>query len=101
MNYQILPPPEYLRDVVKHFWTLECADKQDFPEVFKTIVDDSCGIIVQHHEGASTFINHHGYLPSMFVYGQSTRPTITRCTGTFALTGVALQPDALHRLTGV
>ncbi|HEY0678689.1 MAG TPA: DUF6597 domain-containing transcriptional factor, partial [Chitinophagaceae bacterium] len=95
MNYQIIQPPPVLKEHVRYFWTLE-DDRPSAETVFQTLVDDSSGIILQHNEGESAFAHEGGKkLMTGFVYGQSTRPTITFSKSKFQLTGVHFHPHAL------
>lgn len=99
MHYQIIPPSSVLRTYVSYFWTLKYQGGLNEEIVFKTFVDNSTGIIFQHNRGVSTFYQQGiGQLLTSFVYGPSTKPTVTFARQPFELTGVLFKPGALRVL---
>src|SRR5688572_4088337 len=102
MNYRIIPPHPLLKDYVRYFWTLEDGADNAVKTIFRTLVDDSSGIILQNYQGASAFIDHRGQdLQTAFFYGQSTRPTTTYTKSPFQLVGVHFHPHAIKTLFNV
>lgn len=88
-----------LKSYVRYFWTLEEDSKSADKTIFKTLVDDSSGFILQHHNGQSAFTDDRGNdLPVSFFYGQSTRPTTTYTKSPFQLVGVHFHPHAIKTL---
>lgn len=102
MRHQLITPPESLTEFVRYFWTLEDEPGVQQCKTFHTLVDDSTGIIIQHHNGNSAFA-HPGNAPlqTNFIYGQSTRPTTTFSKGSFRLAGVQFRPQAIKTLFGI
>jgi len=97
-----VPPPVLLQEFVRYFWILEDAPADTAPKTLNTLVDDSSGLIIQHGEGHSAFVDSRGReLKTCFVYGQATHPSTTFSKGGFSLVGVHFQPHGLKSLFGV
>ena len=100
MNYQQIYPTETLRKHVRYFWTLE-DDSLDFSgKTFKIMSDGLPGLIFQ--ENQKSFLNKYNQeLPQLFIYGQTTRYTEQKTTGSFRNIGVYFQPTALKSIFGI
>jgi AraC-like DNA-binding protein len=98
MNYQTIEPVGVLKDYVQYFWILKVS--KDFIPTFdfQTFADGSSGIIVQQAQGQSGVKRDGNYLPTSFIYGQSTQPTFSvGMAGLFAV-GVVFHPHTIHEL---
>jgi AraC-like DNA-binding protein len=101
MQYSIIPPPAHLAPYVQYLWTFE-TDQQTGPSLdIRTIVDDSSGILVQHHEGRSVVTKNGETIPTAFLYGQTTQPTRSRALGAFSAVGALFHPTGLKEISGI
>lgn len=100
MEYQKIIPPPSLRDHVRYFWTLESAPGDDIPRTFKTLADGSPGLIFQHSDQGN-FYQFDKKLPSVFLYGQTTRHTDIYSPAQFRTTGIYFYPHALQSVFGM
>lgn len=99
MNYQIILPSYALSNYVSYFWTLQYSGGLGEEIVFNSFVDNSTGIIFQHNQGKSAFYQKgKGELLTSFVYGPSTKPTVTFGADVFELNGVLFKPGGLRAL---
>jgi AraC-like DNA-binding protein len=101
MNYQIQPAPLMLQPYVRYFWTARLQPTAGSHPVVQTFVDDSSGIILLHSTHASPIIANGSALPSAFVHGQTTRPSVNFYQAPFTATGVVFHPQGLHQLFGL
>ncbi|QIP15635.1 helix-turn-helix transcriptional regulator [Spirosoma aureum] len=100
MIYEQIPPPDYLKNYVRYFWRLESLPTDTEPKTFKTIVDGSPGLMLQH-AGNGTLYQFDKQLPDIFLYGQSTLPTEISSTDAFRTIGVYFYPNALKSIFGL
>lgn len=100
MEYQKILPPPQLSSHIRYFWMLESSPGEDVPKTFKTIPDGSPGLIYQQSENGD-FYQEGKQLPSMFLYGQSTRPTNIRISDSFRTMGIYFYPYALQSVFGL
>jgi AraC-like DNA-binding protein len=101
MRYREIPPPAYLKDYVRYFWTMEDhgAASQE-PRAFRAIADGCPGLIFQSsHEGY--FFQPDRRLPGIFLYGQATAPTEFHASGRLNAIGVFFYPNALKAVFGL
>ncbi|TCC91039.1 helix-turn-helix domain-containing protein [Pedobacter hiemivivus] len=99
MKFREIQPPLFLKDYVRYFWVLESSDVGELPKTFGAIADGSPGIIFQQSEHGS-FYQNHKELPSVFLYGQTTRYTQLHSPGSFRTIGVYFYPHALKSIFG-
>lgn len=99
MIYWHLPPPPGLCQHVQYCWTLESHAGED-ARAFRTLADASPGLIFQH-PGKGVLYQENKLLPSVFLYGQSTRHAGLRLEGTFGISGMVLRPGALRSVFGL
>lgn len=100
MNYQQILPAAPLRKYVRYFWMLE-DDSTDFlSKTFKIMSDGLPGLIFQEKPNAF-FDKENQSLPQLFLYGQTSRHTEHKATGSFRNIGVYFQPTALKSVFGI
>jgi AraC-like DNA-binding protein len=102
MRYREIPPPAYLKDYVRYFWTLEDqgTTTTQQPRAFRAIADGCPGLIFQSsHEGY--FFQPERRLPGIFIYGQATAPTEFHASGRLNAIGVFFYPNALKAVFGL
>lgn len=99
MEYQKILPPPQLSGHICYFWVLESGAGKDLPKTFKTIPDGLPGLIYQQPENG-VFYQEGEQLPSMFLYGQSTKPANIRISGSFRTIGIYFYPYALQSVFG-
>jgi AraC-like DNA-binding protein len=98
MTYQQIPPPAYLREIVRDFWTMD--HDGDAPQSLGPLVDGCPGLIVQQPRGGALGGHPGKALPEAFLYGQTTRHIELSASGKVTLIGVRFAPDALKSLFG-
>ncbi|MBB2148092.1 AraC family transcriptional regulator [Pedobacter gandavensis] len=101
MDFQTFPPSEILRPYVRYFYRLET--KVGLPcdqKMLRTIADGCPGIIFQE-DSKGKLVRDQKVLPSVFLFGQSTKPSDILLTGSFDTLGVCLHPNALNSLFGL
>jgi AraC-like DNA-binding protein len=79
---------------------LESGAGNDSPKTFKTIPDGLPGLIYQQSDNG-IFYQEDEQLPSMFLYGQSTKPANIRIAGSFKTMGIYFYPYALQSVFGL
>lgn len=100
MEYRkILPPPALARHV-RYIWTLESAPGEDIPRTFKTMADGSPGLIFQHADQGN-FYQFDKKLPTIFLYGQTTKHTDVYSPPQFRTIGIYFHPHALQSIFGM
>lgn len=100
MEYQIMEPVPRLKRFIRYFWSLQSRE-ESVVEMVRTFVDDSTGIIFQRHLDSSRLSRLGEKLPTMFIYGQTTTPTVARLNAPFTSVGVVFHPLAIHEIFGV
>ena len=98
MNYQQIQPPDYLRDYIRYFWTLE-SGADTFPKTFRTIPDGCPGLIFQQSEKGK-FYQSNKQLPTIFLFGQYTKHAELSSSGQFNAIGIYFYPNALKSIFG-
>jgi AraC-like DNA-binding protein len=98
MEYQIINPPDSLRDLIRYFWTFEVRMVPRSGIKISTYVDDSSGIIFQQHSGSSAIKKDGQNIPRYLVYGQITDPSFNYSETGFSAVGVVFHPQALKQL---
>ncbi|HEY1166665.1 MAG TPA: helix-turn-helix domain-containing protein [Chitinophaga sp.] len=102
MQYAKIPPPDYLKDYVRFFWTLEHQGTGAVPpRTFRTIPDGCPGLIFQQPADGGLQYENHDKLPEIFLYGQATRPRILHSSGNFGSIGVFFYPNAVKSIFGL
>lgn len=100
MKYQELPPPSYLKNHVRYFWTLESDDVAHVPKILGPMADGCPGLIIQQSDNG-TFYQENKELPDLLLYGQTTKYTELHVTGTICSIGVCCYPHALKSVFGL
>ncbi|HVI48665.1 MAG TPA: AraC family transcriptional regulator [Chitinophaga sp.] len=100
MDYQQILPPDYLRDYVRYFWTLESNGADAVPKSFKTIADGCPGLIFQRSD-KGLFYQNDKLLSGLFLYGQSTRHANMTSPAAFRTIGVYFYPQGLQSIFGM
>lgn len=99
MVFRQLPPPSYLQEYVRYFWTLSSGG-QHLPALALGPLADGCPGLIFHHTEDGRFCDEFGKeLPVVFLYGQTVSRTALYISGRFRLTGACLYPHALKPLT--
>jgi AraC-like DNA-binding protein len=102
MQYAKIPPPAYLKDYVRYFWTLEHQGTGAVPpRTFRTIPDGCPGLIFQQPADGGLQYDNHDKLPDIFLYGQATKPRILHSSGNFGTIGVFFYPNAVKSIFGL
>lgn len=102
MQYAKIPPPAYLKDYVRYFWTLEHQGTGAVPpRTFRTIPDGCPGLIFQQPADGGLQYDNHDKLPAIFLYGQATKPRILRSSGNFGTIGIFFHPNAVKSIFGL
>jgi len=99
MRYEQIQPTGALSAYVRYFWTLENSPCDLLPKTFGAIADGSPGIIFQYADNGN-FHQDNKELPSVFLYGQTTRYTQLFTPGKFRTIGVYFYPHALKPIFG-
>lgn len=99
MEYRQIPPPEYLKDYIRYFWTLESNDTEILSRSFRTIVEGNPGLIFQSPEKGAMY-QYGKKLPHIFLYGQATRHAEIHFGGTFSTIGICFYPNAIKTIFG-
>lgn len=96
MRYRQIPPPTYLANHVRYFWTLERSDVENRKEVFRPLPDGCPGLIFQ-----PGFAQQDHMLPDFFLYGQTTQQNEIVLSEKADTIGVYFYPDALRSVFGL
>ena len=106
MQFTQIPPPDYLKNVVRYCWALDSSgsnvsggDTAD-SKVFRAMADGCPGIIFQH-PAEGTFHKDNQPLSEIFLYGQSTQYAELSLTGKFNAIGICFYPNALKSVFGL
>jgi AraC-like DNA-binding protein len=99
MEYKQIPPPAYLNNHIRYFWTLESDDKALQTRSFRTVAEGSPGLIFQSPEKGPMY-QFGKELPHIFLYGQSTRHAEIHFGGAFSTIGICFYPNALKTIFG-
>ncbi len=100
MEYQKILPPDHLKNHVRYFWTLQSDAGEVTPKTFKTFADGSPGIIYQQSD-KGVFYQEEKELPSVFLYGQTTKHANIYSPAAFQTIGVYFYPHALQTVFGL
>ena len=100
MRYQELPPPSYLKNHVRYFWTLESNGVVHEPKIFGPTADGCPGLIFQQ-SADGIFYQENKELPDLLLYGQTTKYTELHITGSICSIGVICYPHALKSVFGL
>ncbi|WP_316751945.1 helix-turn-helix domain-containing protein [Pedobacter gandavensis] len=101
MNFQTYLPSEILKPYVRYFYKLETdVGLPTAEKTLRTIADGCPGIVFQENSKGK-LVRDQKLLPSLFLFGQSTRPSEISMTGDFDTLGVCLHPNALNSLFGL
>ncbi|MBW8687780.1 helix-turn-helix transcriptional regulator [Chitinophaga rhizophila] len=100
MQFRNIPPPDYLKDYVRHFWVIESHHTDVSAATFRTIADGCPGLIFQHQDQGILFQNDK-QLAGAILYGQATRHAALRIRGGFDTIGVYFYPHALKTIFGL
>jgi AraC-like DNA-binding protein len=96
LHYRQIPPPTYLANHVRYFWTLAGDDAQNKTDVFRPLPDGCPGLIFQ-----PGFAQQDYALPDFFLYGQTTQQNEIVLNEKVATIGVYFYPDALRSVFGL
>ncbi|MDR6941080.1 helix-turn-helix domain-containing protein [Mucilaginibacter pocheonensis] len=99
MEYRQIPPPDYLKNYIRFFWTLEINEAGIPSRLFRTVAEGCPGLIFQSPE-KGTMYQFEKELPSIFIYGQSTRHAEIQFGGSFTTIGICFYPNALKTIFG-
>lgn len=100
MKFQQFAPPEYLKEYVRYFWTLESDVSENGLQHFRTIADGCPGLIFQHQDSGQ-FVQGDKKLEDAFLFGQTTKYAEIALTGKFQTVGVYFHPHALSSVFGL
>lgn len=101
MQYTQIPPPAYLKDYIRYFWTLEHQGAIASGRTFKTLPDGCPGVIFQQPLCGTLHYENHDKLPGIFLYGQATKPRIIRSSGAIGAIGIFFYPNAVKSIFGL
>src|SRR5688572_27864976 len=99
MEYEIIEPPDDLRDIVQSFWSIHTQESKALIRT-DTFVDLFGGIIFQHKDSCSAIASKNKVLPQGMIHGLMRTPTTSFCITGFSASGVRLLPHAIHNLFG-
>ncbi len=100
MKYQVIAPPEQLKNHVRYFWALEDQTDDMSEKTFTVMCNGEPGLIFQ--QNAELFTGFEGErLPQLFAFGQATKHGQLQGKGSFRTIGISLQPAALKLLFGI
>ena len=100
MEFQIVPPPDSLKDHIRYFWVWENPE-HSAAQVFRPVADGCPGLIFQPSE-QETFRDPGGkHYPFLFLYGQTVRHRELHAQGLFRTWGICFRPHALKGLFGI
>lgn len=101
MRYREIDPPSDLQHIIRFFWITEANGLPQELVAFRIIPDGCPGIIFQKsHSSFTTEVKEENPLPTLFVYGQTTRYGILRSSGKASTIGVNFYPYALKTIFG-
>lgn len=101
MNFQTFSPSEILKPFVRYFYSLETnMEIPNDQKMLRTIADGCPGIIFQD-DRKGKLVRDQKVLPTVFLFGQSTRPSDIVLRGSFDALGVCLHPNALNAVFGL
>jgi AraC-like DNA-binding protein len=106
IRFDILPPPDVLKNVVECFRIAEYTGKEGL--AINVTLNGLPGIVFQHHNGRSPVESivspsiSNFNIPTSHIYGQTTEPSVlSHKKGPFTMTQVILRPHALRTLFGM
>lgn len=96
MEYQIIPPPVHLLELVQCFWTLESNPNEHTPRDYFLMADSCPEIIFQYNEGFQTYSAQSARM--RFQHSVHGRFDVGKKLGFF---GVRLHPHAVSQLLNI
>ncbi len=91
-----------LQKYVRYFWSAENDGSAGLHQEINTIVDDSSGIIIQHHNGHSSFLDENKErVKTALAYGKRTHPTKSISDMPFSATGVNFTSQGIRMIFGI
>lgn len=99
MKYKQIQIPDYLKDCIQSFWTLD-STIDSTSKSFRTIADGCPGLIFQHPAKGVLYQNKK-ILPAGFLYGQATKHNMLQLSGQFSAVGIFFYPTALKTIFGL
>ena len=106
MKFQVIPIPKNLKEHIACIRIAEYSGEEGL--AINVCLNGLPGIVFQHNEGRSPLENittHSGRatsIPTLYVYGQMTRPGVMHYKKEpFATTQIVLKPHALQSLLGI
>eukprot|EP01133_Synstelium_polycarpum_P002792 gene2792-3213_t len=100
MKYKEIQPPDHLKSYIRYCWILESNDAAISPRSFRTMADASPGLIFQHSDYGTLFQADKA-LSDVFLFGQSTRYTELKLSGSFKTAGIYFYPNGLKAIFGL
>jgi len=100
MKYKQIQPPDYLKDYVRYFWTLESHGVDASPKTFRIVADGRPGLIFQRSKNGTFYDQDHKQWRRFFLYGQTTKHTQIHPPAKFSTIGAYFYPSALKSIFG-
>lgn len=100
-SYQIIPPPDILKDYVRHFWTLDIFIPGNAGASFSSYVDDSQGMSFQLDCNQSVLFHKDALLPVAMLHGLNTVPSVVRYKKSFSSFGLVFYPHVVKEIFGI
>lgn len=100
MDYEQLPPPDYLKRYIRYFWKLKNDNSEEASKTLGPLPDGCPGIIFQHSSEGALVGPTDTYLPEIFLYGQTIKPIEFYLRGKFQTLGICFYPHAINHIFG-
>ncbi len=101
MKYAQIQPPNYLKNYIRYYWTLESISLDTLPKTFLIIADGCPGLMFQQTQMGAYYDVHEKQLPDIFLYGQATMHAKIYSFGKLKTIGVCFYPNALRSVFGL
>jgi AraC-like DNA-binding protein len=100
MQYAQIPPPTYLKEYIRYFWTLESNGTDLAPKTLGPLADGCPGLIFQPSEKGLFYEKAHKPLAEIHLYGQTISRTAIYLIGNFQTIGICFFPNTLKSIFG-
>jgi AraC-like DNA-binding protein len=100
MKYQLIQPPEFLKNYVRYFWVAEDRDAGNTPVSFTTIPDGAPGLVFQNAD-KGMYWQKNMRMSQFFLYGSSTKHALVELHGSYCTIVAYFYPHALKSVFGM
>ncbi len=100
-SYNIISPPDILKNHVRYFWTLDISMAGATAASFQAYVDDSQGMSFQIDCNQSVLFHNGVHIPIGMLHGLNTMPSTVQYSSSFSSFGLVFYPYVVKEIFGM